>query len=127
MADSGTGQRGQATVELALALPLIALITGVLVEFGMLVADQARLWHAAREAARVAAVDPDEDHQLEAARATGLDDLEMRTRPEPKFRVQGRPVEVSLRYLPDGSVPLVGELFELITLSSSATMRIETP
>ena len=127
MAEGRRDQRGQATVELALALPLIALVTGVLVEFGMLVADQARLWHAAREAARVAAVDADEDHQLQAARETGLDDLVMRTRPEANFRVQGRPVEVSLSHRPDGSVPLVGELFERITLSSSATMRIETP
>ena len=120
-------QRGQSTVELALALPLVALVIGVLVEFGMLVADQARLWHAAREAARVAAVDPDENHQMHAARQTGLGPLEMKTEPEPNLRVQGEPVEVSLEYSPAGTVPLVGELFESLTLSSSATMRIETP
>jgi TadE-like protein len=120
-------QRGQATVELALALPLVALAIGVLVEFGMLVADQARLWHAAREAARVAAVDPDEDHQMHAARETGLGPLEMSTEPRPNLRVQGEPIEVSLQYSPAGTVPLIGELFEGVTLSSSATMRIETP
>jgi hypothetical protein len=120
-------EHGQATVELALTLPLVALVIGVLVEFGMLVADQARLWHAAREAARVAAVDPDEDHQMHAARDTGLGPLEMNTEPGPNLRVQGEPVEVSLEYSPIGRVPLIGELFENLTLSSSATMRIETP
>jgi hypothetical protein len=123
----GGDQHGQATVELALALPLVALVIGVLVEFGMLVADQARLWHAAREAARVAAVDPDEDHQMYAARDAGLGPLEMNTEPGPNLRVQGEPVEVSLEYSPSGTVPLIGELFENLTLSSSATMRIETP
>jgi hypothetical protein len=127
MADVPRDQRGQATVELALSLPLLALIIGVLVEFGMLVADQARLWHAAREAARIAAVDADEDHQLHAANEGGLGPLEMVTEPVPSLRMQGEPVEVSLRYSPDGSVPLIGALFERITLSSSATMRIETP
>jgi len=120
-------QRGQATVELALVLPLVALVIGVLVEFGMLVADQARLWHAAREAARVAAVDADEDDQLVAARETGLGPLEMVTEPKPNLRVQGEPVKVSLTYAPVGTVPLIGELFERISLTSSATMRIETP
>ena len=120
-------QRGQATVELALALPLVALVMGALVEFGVLVADQARLWHAAREAARVAAVDPDEEHQMHAARATGIGPLEMNTEPGPNLRVQGEPIEVSLEYSPAGTVPLIGELFESLTLSSSATMRIETP
>ena len=120
-------QRGQSTVELALALPLIALVLGVLVEFGMLVADEARLWHAAREAARVAAVDPDEDHQMAAATDTGLGPLELVTEPDPHLRVQGEAVEVSLSYSTTGTVPLIGKLFESITLSSTATMRIETP
>ena len=93
----------------------------------MLVADQARLWHAAREAARVAAVDADEDHQSSAAEKGGLGPLEMVTEPQPTMRVQGEPVEVTLRYSPAGTVPLIGELFERITLTSTATMRIETP
>ena len=127
MVSTRRDQRGQATVELALALPLVALVIGVLVEFGMLVADQARLWHAAREAARVAAVDPDEDHQMFAAREGGLRSLEMVTKPQPNLRVQGEPVEVTLTYSPAGRVPLIGELFERLRLTSSATMRIETP
>ena len=127
MARGRREESGQATVELALTLPLLALVIGVLVEFGMLVADHARLWHAAREAARVAAVDADEDHQSHAAREGGLRPLEMTTEPGPNMRVQGEPVEVSLRYSPEGTVPLIGELFERITLTSSATMRIETP
>jgi Flp pilus assembly protein TadG len=50
-------ERGQATVELALILPVVALILAALVQTGMVVVDHVRLWHAAREAARAAVVD----------------------------------------------------------------------
>ena len=55
---------GQATVEVALLLPLLALLLLAVVQVGLVVRDQVLVTHAAREAARAAAVDP----QLEAAR-----------------------------------------------------------
>ncbi len=51
-------ERGQATVELALVLPLVALLLLAMVQVGLVVRDQVLLTHAAREAAREAAVDP---------------------------------------------------------------------
>ena len=50
---------GQAAVELALALPLLALLALALLQVTLVVRDQVLLTHAAREAAREAAVDPE--------------------------------------------------------------------
>lgn len=121
------GQRGQATVELALALPLAVLILAALFEIGLLVTDQVRLVNAAREAARAAVVDPDPEAAREAARAAGLDGIEVSVTPRPEQRVQGEPLKVSLSYQPGGRVPLIGELFARATLDATATMRIEQP
>ena len=120
-------QSGQATLELALCLPVLALLLGALVEIGMLAGDQARLWHAAREAARAAAVDPEASAAQHAAEASGLEGVAVNVSPEPTYRIQGEPVTVELAYRPRGSVPLVGRLFELVELQARVTARIEQP
>lgn len=51
--------RGQATVEFALILPLLVLCIAGLVWVGQVVTIQIRLEHASREGARAAAVEPD--------------------------------------------------------------------
>ena len=127
MSDAVIQERGQTTVELALCLPLVALLLAAVVEVGLVVADQGRVWHAAREAARVATVD-DEQASIEAAvESTGLEGVEVSVEPRPLYRRQGEPVTVSLRYRPDGHVPLVRELISQIELTASATMRVEQP
>lgn len=118
---------GQATVELALALPLLALLLAGLVEVGLLVADQGRLWHAAREAARVAVVDPDMDDVREAAERPGLAPIELDVEPPAHMRRQGDPLTVSLVYRPPGRVPVFGTLLDRVALTARATMRIEQP
>lgn len=118
---------GQATVELALALPILALLLAALVEIGLLVADQGRLWHAAREAARVAAVDPDEADVRAAAERPGLSPIDLEVTPQAHLRRQGDPLTVSLFYRPRGRVPLFAGLLQRIPLEAQATMRIEQP
>jgi TadE-like protein len=120
-------QRGQATVEVALCLPIVVLLVGVLVQIGIVVADQARLWHAARETARVAVVDPDPVHAREVARSLGLAPVDVSIDPPPVYRRMGEPLTVSLSFRPTAGVPLVSKLFSGITLQSEATMRIEQP
>jgi TadE-like protein len=119
---------GQTTVELALALPILALVLSAFVEAGMIGLDQLRLWHAAREAARVGVVDADLDSVRAAAERSGLRDLEMTVEPEVTARTAGEPLSVRLTYRPRGHVPVIGAaLFGSITLDASATMRIERP
>ena len=120
-------ESGQATLELALGLPILALLLAGLVEVGMLVSDQTRLWHAAREAARVAAVDPDLDDTRAAGERSGLSPLDVDVSPAPQFRRQGDPITVAVDYAPTARVPLFGVLLRRITLRAEATMRIEQP
>lgn len=120
-------QDAQASLELALCLPFVAVLLAALVEVGLLVADQTRLWHAAREAVRVAAVSPDGEEIRAAAETAGLTPLEVSVRPSSTGRVHGEPVTVSLSYRPPGHVPLVGQLIARFDMRAGATMRIEQP
>jgi Flp pilus assembly protein TadG len=120
-------EEGQTTVELALCLPVVVFVVVAMIEIGLIVADQVRLWHAAREAARHAVVDDDSNAAVEAARRAGFDSLDVTVDPESNFRQQGAPLTVKLVYDRPGAMPLIGSLFEHIDLQSSATMRIERP
>jgi hypothetical protein len=103
------------------------VILAALFEIGLLVADQVRVVNAAREAARVAVVDPNPDAARAAARTSGLAPIELTITPRPEERVQGEPLTVKLSHRPQGRVPLIGELFARATLDATATMRIEQP
>jgi len=120
-------ESGQATLELALGLPILALLLAGLVEVGMLVSDQTRIWHAAREGARVAVVDPDLADAVAAAERAGLAPLDVEVTPAAQFRRQGDPLTLSVGYSPRARVPLFGVLLERLELTAKATMRIEQP
>jgi hypothetical protein len=122
-----TDERGQSTVELALCIPVLVFLAALLVQIGIVVSMQTRLWHAAREAARVAVVDPDEDAAAAAARSTGLQGIEMSIDPPFHHRRLGEPLTVELALHPTGGIPLVSSIFARTTLRAEATMRIEQP
>ena len=120
-------QRGQSTVELALCLPLVAIVLAVIVQVGVIARDHVRVWHAAREGARVAAVDPDTGAVTEAAESSGLEPLSVSVEPDVTYRRQGEPVTVRVAYSPSIKVPIIGRLFDDLTLDAEASMRIEQP
>lgn len=121
------GECGQATVELALGLPVLALLLAGLVEIGMLVSDHSRIWHAAREAARVAVVDPDLEDATAAAESVGLAPLQVDISPPAQLRRQGDSLTAIVAYQPRARVPLFGILLDRIELKARAVMRIEQP
>jgi Flp pilus assembly protein TadG len=112
---------GQATVELALVLPLVVLLLLALVQTGLVVRDQVLTVHAAREAAREASVGAD----MRRVRAAATEVLD-RARVEvgPRGRV-GEPVEVRVRYRAETDVPLVGAVFPDVDLEARVVMRAE--
>jgi hypothetical protein len=119
------GDQGQAAVELALVLPLVAVLALLLVQVTLVVRDQVLVIHAAREAARAAAVSPEPDAAGQAARAgaslaPSRLEVDVSGRAEPGSRVQ-----VQLRYRSPTEVPLVGPMVGDVQLSGSATMRVE--
>lgn len=121
-----TAERGQATVEFALVLPFVALLAGTLIELGVLAVEQARLWAAAREAARAAVVDADPGAARAAARAAGPPGVEVEIRPAPGERTAGGDLVAEVTYRHRGRLPFLGRVFDR-TLTASTTMRIERP
>ncbi len=118
--------RGQATVELALALPVLLVVVLAAVQIGLLARDQLVVVQASRAGAREAAVTPDDGsvRASVAAAAVGLasDALTVGiARDAPPG-----PVVVTLTYAAPIHVPFVGWLFpRTVELSARAVARQE--
>lgn len=118
---------GQASVELALLLPLVALLLLAILQVGLLARDVVLVTHAAREAARAAAVDASPGAPLAAARsAGGLDPARLSVAVTGRG-APGSRVRVMVAYRAPTDVPLVGALIGDRTVRSAATMRVEGP
>ena len=91
----------------------------------MIAVDQVRVWHAAREAARVSAVDPDPAAARAAAERSGLANPHVTIEPGAEERSPGKATTVAVSYAYAARVPLLGALFERVELRAEATMRIE--
>jgi Flp pilus assembly protein TadG len=124
---SARPQGGQATLELALVLPIVAVVIAGLVETAMVASDQLRLWHAAREAARVAVVDSDPSAAERTIAEQGFADAVVDVTPSAIGRLQGEPLTVSVGYRRPARVPVIGHIFDGLELRARATMRIEQP
>lgn len=119
------GDGGQASVELALVLPLVVILLLAVVQLGLLVRDQILVVHAAREAAREAAVDPAADAPRRAALASSaLTDSRLTVTSTGRGAV-GTRVRVEVAYRAPTGVPLLGAAVGNLTLRASATMRVE--
>lgn len=122
---SGPTQRGQATVEFALTLPLVVLLALVIIQAGLVAKDVILVNHAAREAARAAAVEPHQSAAAQAARGgTNLDPSRLRVSLT-GGRNRGDTTTATIAYVSPTTVPLVGWLVGDIELSASVSMRVE--
>jgi Flp pilus assembly protein TadG len=113
---------GQATVELALATPVLCLLLLGIVQLTVVVRDQLRLIDLARVAARAASVAA--DPSAAAAGITGRDpphQLQLDTDTDDSTGT----VTVSAVTVTD--VPLIGVLLPDITLTARSTMPLEPP
>jgi hypothetical protein len=114
---------GQATVELALVLPLIFGMLILLFQVAVVARDDILVVHAARDAAREATVSA--DPALVAAAAH-------RTLPGAVVTIVRRggvaePVEVAVSFVAHTDLPLVGALLPDVTLHGRSVMRVERP
>lgn len=121
----GRGDEGQAAVELALVLPLVVTVLLAVVQVGLLVRDQVLVVHAAREAAREAAVDPAAEAPRRAALAGSSLEADRLALSVSGRGAAGSRVRIEVRYRSPARVPLVGAALGDITLEASATMRVE--
>ena len=126
---TGDGDRegGQATVELALLLPVIVVLLLVILQIGLIARDVVLVSHAAREAARAAAVDSAPGAARAAAEeAGGLQADRLVVRATGRGDAGSR-VRVRITYRAPTKVPIVGALLGDRTLRAEATMRVEGP
>jgi Flp pilus assembly protein TadG len=115
--------RGQATVELALCLPLLFLFLLGIVQLVVIVRDQLAVQLAAREAARAAAVATASDAAARGAanRAVALRPLMVLT------GISIDTVTVTVSHVTHTDVPMIGALLPDITVNAKATMALEPP
>ncbi len=114
-------ERGQATVEFALLLPVVVMAALAVIQVALIVRDHVSTVHAAREAVRAASVDPDPGAATRAAR---------RVLARAKVHVGARPpvgeqITVEVDFVSRTRLPLVGALFPDPTLEATAVMRVE--
>lgn len=127
-------ERGASAVEFALVLPILMVLVLGLIQFGFIFFHYISITHASREGARWAALEqPDADVRLKvknSAPGLALTDADIDIDPAgDRSSHIGDPVKVTVRYKTPVIAPLIGDVIGVagpdITLSSSATQRIE--
>jgi len=123
---SSAGDSGQSSVEFGLVLPLMVTVMLAVVQIGAVARDQLLVWHAARESARAAAVDP----SLPAARLAGVNASSGLVPDRLSVSLGGGGatgdlVTAVVVYRSPTEVPLVGRLLGDIELRAEVTMRVE--
>lgn len=119
------GERGQATVELALVLPLVVLFALVMLQLGIIAKDLVLVHHAAREGARAAAVEPTSGAARAAVVGSSSLDGGRLSVSLSGGTARGSQTTATVTYRAPTSVPLVGALIPDVSLEASVTMRVE--
>lgn len=115
--------RGQATVEFALALPLVALLVLGIVQLVVIARDQLAVELAAREGARAAAVAaaPAPAAAAAARQAVALDPLDV------TVVTESNRVSVTVVHSSVTDIPLIGLFVGDVEVSATVTMQREPP
>ena len=115
--------RGQATVELALALPVVVVLVIGVIQVLAVARDQLAVELAAREGARAAAVaaEPGGAARAAAERATGIAPLDVST------AVTATSVTVTVRHRSETDAPIIGRFVGDVDVVASVTMAREPP
>ncbi|MBP6728510.1 MAG: pilus assembly protein [Microthrixaceae bacterium] len=117
--------RGQATVEAVVVLPVIVVVLLALVQVGLVLRDHVAVTTAARAAARVAVVEPDTAAVRRAAiGSTGLRSDRVLVSLEGDAS-PGSLVTVRVRYREAGALPLVGRLVDGLVLEERVVVMVE--
>jgi hypothetical protein len=111
---------GQATVELALVLPILVMVMLLVFQVALIGKDHLVAVHAAREGARAASVGDDATsvvHRFLPGASVGTQG----------GHAIGDPVRVDVGYVSRTSLPLVGPLLPDVRVRASVEMRTERP
>lgn len=119
---ASSDDRGQAVVELALAVPLVCLLALGVAQVGLVARDQLLVHHAAREAARAAAVSASP-----VAAAQGAIDRLSLSSARTTVATSDSSVRVTIEVVSRTDLPLIGALVPDARLRSSVVMAREPP
>ena len=123
-------EKGQATVELALSMTVIALLLFGMVDFGRILYANTVLTFAGREAARAASLGGSDaavrDAALRAATALETSRVAVAVSPAASERRRGNYATVEVTYTLDVITPLMAEIIpNPYTVRTRTAMRIE--
>ena len=120
---AGPTDRGQAAVELALALPVLVVVILGLIQVVAVMGDRLAVELAAREGARAASVaaDPAPAAAAAARASTSLDPIDVAT-----HAGAGR-VTVTVRHTSSTDAPVIGRFIGDVTLEATVSMAREPP
>ena len=112
---------GQATVELALVMPLIIGLLLIILTVGLVVRDQLAVWHAASAGARAASISPDSPDVVQQAveDEVGLRPLHLRIVRDDDL------ITVEAQYPRTIYLWLIKHIVPPLTLSASVTMHVQ--
>ncbi len=133
-------RRASALVEFALVAPILVMLVLLMVQYGMVMHRMLALSHAAREAARYAAVHPEDDEAIRekargAMRGRGYRSHRMNIVLEPAQgspeRRPGRPIKVTVQYDMSDEIFLPTQFFgvriinPVVTVEATAMIEAE--
>ncbi len=133
MSSKPDSAKGQATLELALVLPILILLLFGIMEFGRIFNASLTIAQAAREGARVGAVGGSDEEILSAVKSAAatldLNRLQVSVDPpdsSPGLRVRGGRLRVEVNYSVSLVAPVIAEIIpNPYPLKAVAVMRIE--
>lgn len=112
---------GQATVELALIMPLIIGLLLIILNVGLVVRDQLAVWHAASAGARAASILPDSPDVVQQAveDEVGLRPMHLQIVRDEQL------ITVEVQYPRTINIWLIRHIIPPLTLSASVTMHVQ--
>lgn len=114
-------EKGASSIEFALILPVLVMLMVGIFEFGMAYSNYIAITHAAREGARLAAVNQFSEELVRERAYPVNPDLIILS--YPYGNTHGEPVLVTVKYNKKIEIPMWGET--VVPLQSQASMRIE--
>lgn len=112
---------GQATVELALLIPLLALFLMLILQVAIVVRQHVLVANAARAAARELSVNSNQSDAISLAHKSVPNAQVLVSRPSES----GKYLTVKVKDTVESPLPIVGVLFPQITVTGESTMRVE--
>ena len=122
-----TCESGQATVEFALVLPFLFLFSLSVVQVGSIANDQLALGHAARTAARAISLGDVSDENANQIALNSVQNSITLNPVDVNVELNETLAQVTLRYQRQINIPIIGRLFNNVTLQATTSMPREPP